>query len=100
MSPGTTRTLLWKRAAYDAQIVREASSTNTSHCTIVRQDVQKEEPTSFTTDRLLRVRRLRPRGEGFVQDRYDDQAVQCCYPDWVVSRFFQAGADDCLVSPS
>lgn len=100
MSPGTTRTLLWKRAAYDAQIVREASSTNTSHCTIARQDVQKEESTSFTTDRLLRVRRLRPRGEGFVRDRYDDQAVQCCYPDWVVSRLFQAGADDFLVFPA
>ena len=67
---------------------------------IVRQDVQKEEPTSFTTDRLFRVRRLRPRGEGFVQDRYDDQAVQCCYLGWVVSRLFQAGADDCLVFPS
>ena len=47
----------------------------------MRQDVQKEEPTSFTTDRLIRVRRLRPRDEGFVLEHYDDQAVRCYSAD-------------------
>jgi hypothetical protein len=42
---------------------------------------KKEEPSSFTTDRLSRVRAVRPRGEGFAQVRYADQAAPYRYLD-------------------